>query len=207
MIVAFCPVDLIITDPDGLTISKTLIEIQNAIYTEDEVNGDGDPDDVILILDRKIGNYSITVAPEPDAEPTDLYSLEVLADDTTVVLAQNVPVSDIPDQPYIIVSTEEGIHAFDTDGDGIPDNVDNCPESNLEQTIIIVGCDSGVKNLLFEDGCTMSDLIAECADGAKNHGKFVSCVSHLTNDWKKRKLISGKEKGAIQSCAAQADIP
>jgi hypothetical protein len=95
----------------------------------------------------------------------------------------------------------------DTDGDGIPDDVDNCPESNLEQTIIIAGCDSGVENLLFEDGCTMSDLIAECADGANNHGKFVSCVSHLTNDWKNQNLISGEEKGAIQSCAAQADIP
>jgi hypothetical protein len=90
---------------------------------------------------------------------------------------------------------------------GIPDDVDNCPESNLEQTIIIDGCDSEVENLLFEDGCTMSDLIAECADGANNHGKFVSCVSHLTNDWKSQNLISGKEKGAIQSCAAQADIP
>lgn len=96
----------------------------------------------------------------------------------------------------------------DADGDGISDDVDNCPESNLEQAIIIVGCDSGVENFLFEDGCTkMSDLIAKCAAGAKNHGKFVSCVSHLTNDWKKQKLISGKEKGAIQSCAAQADIP
>jgi hypothetical protein len=95
----------------------------------------------------------------------------------------------------------------DLDGDGIPDDVDNCPESNLEQTIIIDGCDSGVENFLFEDGCTMSDLISGCAEGANNHGKFVSCVSHLTNDWKSQKLISGKEKGAIQSCAAQADIP
>lgn len=45
--------------------------------------------------------------------------------------------------------------------------------------------------------CTMSDLIAECADAANNHGEFVSCVSHLTNDWKKEGLISGKEKGGL----------
>jgi uncharacterized repeat protein (TIGR01451 family) len=103
----------------------------------------------------------------------------------------------------------------DTDGDGYGNpgfsantcEPDNCPESNIEQTIIIDGCDSGVGNLLFEDGCTMSDLIFGCADGAKNHGKFVTCVSHLTNDWAKQKLISGKEKGSIKSCAAQADIP
>jgi len=95
----------------------------------------------------------------------------------------------------------------DSDCDGIPDDVDDCPDSSLEGTIIIDGCNSGVNNHLFGDGCKISDLIAECAEGAKNHGKFVSCVSHLTNDWKKQKLISGKDKGAIQNCAAQADIP
>jgi hypothetical protein len=49
----------------------------------------------------------------------------------------------------------------------------------------------------------MSDLIAGCSIGAKNHGKFVSCVSHLTNDWKAAGLISGDEKGAIQRCVAK----
>jgi hypothetical protein len=93
----------------------------------------------------------------------------------------------------------------DTDGDGITDDEDNCPESDLKETVVINCCDSGVENQLFDDGCTMSDLIAVCARGVKNHGQFVSCVSHLTNDWKKQDLITGKEKGAIQSCAAQSD--
>jgi hypothetical protein len=31
----------------------------------------------------------------------------------------------------------------------------------------------------------------------------VSCVSHLTNDWKAAGLISGEEKGAIQRCVAK----
>jgi len=50
----------------------------------------------------------------------------------------------------------------------------------------------------------MSDLITECADGSENHGQFVTCVSHLTNSWKNDGFISGKEKGAIQSCAANS---
>ncbi|MEE8154669.1 MAG: hypothetical protein V3T53_06875 [Phycisphaerales bacterium] len=62
-------------------------------------------------------------------------------------------------------------------------------------------------NMLFDDGCTMADLIAECADGASNHGGFVSCVAQFTNEWQQQGIISGQEKGAIQSCAAQADIP
>jgi len=102
-------------------------------------------------------------------------------------------------QPTTTTITQEN----DTDGDGVPDAEDKCPESNLDETIIIGKCDSGVINQRFEDGCTMSDLIAGCSIGAKNHGKFVSCVSHLTNDWKAAGLISGEEKGAIQRCVAK----
>jgi PKD repeat protein len=148
-----------------------------------------------------------------DYSPAFLHKIEVLRDAYEELLkyTNNYSALEIYNQTltnaFMSLKTDSIGDACDADGDGIPDDVDNCPESNLEQAIIIVGCDSGVENLLFEDGCTMSDLIVECADGAKNHGKFVSCVSHLTNDWKKQKLISGKEKGAIQSCAAQADIP
>ncbi|GAG75255.1 unnamed protein product, partial [marine sediment metagenome] len=96
---------------------------------------------------------------------------------------------------------------MDYDGDGIINDEDNCPNSDLEETIIIDGCDTGVDNYLFEDGCTMQDLITDCADNSRNHEKFVSCVDHLTKDWKKRRLISKKEKEAIKRCAARSDIP
>lgn len=78
------------------------------------------------------------------------------------------------------------------------------PQSN---TVVIDGCNSGVSNPVFPSGCTISDLIAECAEDASNHGKFVSCVSHLTSDLKKVGIITGRQKAAIQSCAAQANIP
>ncbi len=100
---------------------------------------------------------------------------------------------------------------LDSDSDGIfdlfEDEQDHCPSSDLSETVAIDSCDTGVQNILSEDGCTILDRIGECAEGAKNHGQFVSCVSHLTNDLKGDGIISGKEKGAIQSCAAQADIP
>ncbi len=53
----------------------------------------------------------------------------------------------------------------------------------------------------------MADLIAECADGAANHGAFVSCVTQLAIGWVQSGLINGQEKGAIQSCAAQSTLP
>lgn len=99
----------------------------------------------------------------------------------------------------------------DSDGDGLPDDVDGCPNSDIGSTVTIAGCDSGVSNRLFETGCTLADLVndlvSECATGAKNHGKFVSCVSKGLNDLKKAGLISGSEKGALTSCAAQSDLP
>ena len=49
----------------------------------------------------------------------------------------------------------------DSDGDGIPDDEDNCPNSDLSDTVVIDGCDSGVANTLLSDGCTIADLIAD----------------------------------------------
>lgn len=95
----------------------------------------------------------------------------------------------------------------DTDGDGLPDDEDQCPTSDLSATVIIDGCDSGAPNVWFPSGCTISDLIAACAANASNHGDFVSCVSHLANDLKKDGHITGKDKGKITSCAAQANLP
>jgi parallel beta-helix repeat protein len=103
-LIALCPVDLEIIDPEGIITNKQINEIPGATYTETDISGDGDPDDIIIIPDRKIGDFQITVTPEPDAEPTDIYTLEVMMGDTTTVLAENVPVSEIPTEPYIFKS-------------------------------------------------------------------------------------------------------
>jgi hypothetical protein len=95
----------------------------------------------------------------------------------------------------------------DSDGDGIPDEEDACVDSDLTTTVVIDGCDSDVMNFLLFDGCTISDKVMECAANANNHGKFVSCVSQLTNELKKDGILTGKEKGKIMKCAATAELP
>jgi len=105
------------------------------------------------------------------------------------------------------VTTWEFATCGDTDGDGVPDPDDACPNSDLAKTVVIDGCDSGVANHLFDDGCTMADRIAGCATGANNHGNLVSCVAQLTHDWVDEGVISTRDKGPIQRCAAQADLP
>ena len=77
----------------------------------------------------------------------------------------------------------------------------------VSATVVTDGCNSGVTDTVLTSGRTISDLISECATGARNHGQFVSCVAHVTNELKETGTISGQQKGAIQSCAAQAHIP
>ena len=97
-------------------------------------------------------------------------------------------------------------YAIDTDGDGVSDIDDAFPDSNLAAVVAVGACQSGVANQLLDNGATMNDLIAAAIAGAANHGAAVNAVAALTNEWKGDGLISGKEKGAIQSCAAKADL-
>ena len=127
-----------------------------------------------------------------------------------------------PGQPVDNGLTEEGrlllfsslvsgsitvVGVADCDGDGVPDDEDCQPDSDLSETVVIDGCDSGVGNILFADGCTISDLIADCADGANNHGQFVSCVAHLVKDLRKSGDISNQDAALIIVCAAQSNLP
>lgn len=123
--------------------------------------------------------------------------------DTLTVFARSTSNADIGNSA--LVGLRIGVP--DGDGDGIPDDTDSCPSSNLTPTIVIDNCDAGVANQLQSSGCTLSDRIAEIAAGARNHGQFVSGVAQFTNQLLANGIITGREKGAIQSCAAQAAIP
>jgi hypothetical protein len=96
----------------------------------------------------------------------------------------------------------------DSDADGVPDDGDVCPGSDLSAGVIINGLDTGIQNSAVNPaGCTFADLMVEmvetCLAGAKNHGQFVRCVSHETNLLKRAKTITGKQKGKIQSIVAK----
>jgi hypothetical protein len=106
-----------------------------------------------------------------------------------------------------VVQTSTKALSVDGDGDGLTDFCDACSASDLAPTIVVGTCDSGVSNRFFDYGCTMSDLVGQCARKARNHGKFVSCVALLTNEWKAKGLITGQMKGAIERCAAKAALP
>ncbi|MCL6558757.1 MAG: hypothetical protein K6U74_08110, partial [Firmicutes bacterium] len=122
-IAARSPVDIILTDPDGLTTTKQVYGIPDSYYYEDDFDEDGDLDDVVTLSELKMGDYLITVQPQPEANLTDTYTLNVLGEDTTVSFAYNVQVAHIPAQSYIIRFTETGIIPI------IPATVDFDPDT------------------------------------------------------------------------------
>jgi hypothetical protein len=63
----------------------------------------------------------------------------------------------------------------DADDDGIPDDVDACPASDLRPIVMIDGCDSEGANLFFADGCTLADLVHE----ALTSGQSTALVARL----------------------------
>lgn len=91
----------------------------------------------------------------------------------------------------------------DADHDGVCDDRDACPNSDLRPTIVIGTCDTGVSNQALGGGCTMADEIANARAAARNHGQFVSAVAHLANDWRRAGRIGGSDKGRIQACLSR----
>lgn len=95
----------------------------------------------------------------------------------------------------------------DTDDDGLPDDQDACPMSDVRATVVLDGCRTGVDNVLDDAGCTVVDRLDACAAQAKNHGHYVACVAKRALSFYRQGLISGKDKAKLVVCAAKADIP
>ena len=104
-----------------------------------------------------------------------------------------------------------GDPTIDTDADGIPDIEDNCTQSNLEPLITIQGCDTGVANHLFPDGCSMNDLLSGYFDDTQSRWVFINKlvrwlrVLRLTIEWKREGIIDRKQAGEILRCTAKAN--
>lgn len=114
-----CPVDLMVTDPDGYTISSTnfidgaeeyLREVPGQLYYSIyDFDTNGDPSPIVTAPSLKPGNYLVKVTPRADAQTNEVYSLDFIGAGTTNNLAENVQVSEIPPLGYGVQSTGMGI--------------------------------------------------------------------------------------------------
>jgi PA domain-containing protein len=91
-----------------------------------------------------------------------------------------------------------------SDQDGVPDGVDRCIASDIRPSVVIDDCDTGVTNVVQPDGCTVSDVVSQCAANAKNHGDYVSCVAQASDALRSSGFLNVTDHGKIQSCAAKA---
>jgi len=189
-----------ITQADGNTLKANLAGLNASLLLDLTVRAGADP----------VGGRALLYTPNPVAPGSTISHWDTSAFPNQLMepnINGDLTHSVQPPQDLTLPLMRDVGWFPDADLDGVPDNVDCEPHSDLSPKVVIDGCDSGVPNTFFSDGCTISDLIKKCAVGAKNHGGFVSAVAHLLNDLKKAGVITGAQKGAIQSCAAHASIP
>jgi hypothetical protein len=79
----------------------------------------------------------------------------------------------------------------DFDGDGVPNDTDQCPETLEGATV-------------NSDGCSIAQLVP-CDGDWRNHGKYVSAVAKAANVFLAEGLIHDAEKDAIVSEAAESE--
>ncbi|MGB8656781.1 MAG: dockerin type I repeat-containing protein [Candidatus Zixiibacteriota bacterium] len=93
--VAFCPVDIILTDPKGDSIGLGFGTIPGATYdTTQDYNHDGNRDDIATLPNRLVGDYMIRVFPRPVEKVT--YSLGIRIDGGSMAMLTTAFRSLIP---------------------------------------------------------------------------------------------------------------
>ena len=97
-------------------------------------------------------------------------------------------------QPHRIVITVifgGPILILDSDGDGLPDYLDECPDT-------LAG------SLINSNGCSIADL-CPCEGPWKNHGQFERCVKEAAKDFEQAGWITKPQRREIEKAAKESD--
>jgi hypothetical protein len=95
----------------------------------------------------------------------------------------------------------------DADGDGVVDDEDCNPNSDLRPTVIINGRDTGVPNTLTRNGCTIADLIAQIGGTSRrDQVVFQNGVAQLTNNLLAEGIINNAQRDAIMNVVRRTRI-
>jgi hypothetical protein len=79
----------------------------------------------------------------------------------------------------------------DSDGDGVPDAEDNCPNTPLDA-------------IVNASGCAIEQLVP-CNGSWKNHGQYVNAIAKVTGQFRKLGIISHKQRLALFVRAGKSD--
>lgn len=97
----------------------------------------------------------------------------------------------------------------DSDGDGIPDNLDEVPNSDTRPKVDVNGTEPGatsIDNTVDSEGRTIQDLVNALMASAKNHGQYVSGITQLANQLRANGTITQAQKTEMTTGAAKSNI-
>jgi HlyD family secretion protein len=137
------PIDLIVTDPDGFTITPDTIEwtgeewiheiphqLYYSIYDFEE---DGSPKTQVYSPRFKLGDYEIRPVKRKDAPANAVYSISMTTDAGAMLIAEDVPVDNIPPTGYGVTVKETGLTPF------VPINQLPTANAGADQTVECTG--------------------------------------------------------------------
>jgi hypothetical protein len=84
----------------------------------------------------------------------------------------------------------------DDDDDGVSNDQDVCPASDLRVTVVFNTCNSGVRNSLFPSGCTLRDALADCTRRRRPR----TCIADRTEEMKDLAILTDQQRRAINKC-------
>ncbi|MEX0324520.1 MAG: hypothetical protein AB3N33_00370 [Puniceicoccaceae bacterium] len=109
----------------------------------------------------------------------------------------------IPDEPVLL----------DSDGDGLTDDVDPYPLSDMSPTVVLLGIDTGVPNSIpgmpvEESGTTLADVVLELERSAlnstDNHGQYVKQLGQAFKTLERDGWITGRQRAGLLRVIAQS---
>ncbi len=136
------------------------------------------------------GNFLWLSAPKPTAPPLFVGDLQSWIRNDNLAPDWLRIGTDITHQgPFNATFSLSG--ETDQDADGVPDSLDQCP-------------DTAPGAIVNADGCSIEQL-APCDGPWKNHGQYVSTIAHVTQQFRRQGLISEHQRSQIISAAARSD--
>ncbi|PKL86647.1 MAG: hypothetical protein CVV22_00725 [Ignavibacteriae bacterium HGW-Ignavibacteriae-1] len=100
--------------------------------------------------------------------------------------------------------------AISVDLDDDEEEVNPCSTDNEQWNAFLAEVEAALgidlSDVIVNDEPISCSILACLDENYNNHGKFVSCIAHLTNDMVKAGIITGTQKGVIQSIAGASEI-